>query len=463
MFNEFKPYPHYQAPPGHWIPAPPAHWRVLPGTSVLKPVRERNKDLRETTVLSLSYGKVVVKGEDQLTGLVPESFESYQVLEPGDIVVRPTDLQNDKTSVRVGSVQDRGIITSAYLGFRAVGVDAAFAAAYLAALDSLKVFYGMGSGLRQNLDLKDFKRLPFLVPPSGEQQAIVNYLAHAGERIDRAVVGKQKLIALLAEQKQMVIHQAVTRGIDHSAPLKPSGMPWLPDLPAHWQIVPVRRLLRAISRPVTNHSLPRASMTRARGLVPTDSMNSNVKRGDGHDNVQACESGDFVLNKYRAHLGLFASVATPCIVTRNYSVFRAVTEFDHQYLEALFRDFSYSDAFRINARGVGDGMSPLYTNTLYRIPVCIPPLEEQRKIVALVNKVTNDFNQLAETTAREIALMREFRTRLTTDVVTGQFDVRGIASTLSLLNEAGTASLGAQEAREEFDAGETYWKELHDK
>src|SRR5665811_441598 len=208
-----------------WLGERPLHWRLAPGMSVLRPVKAKNSNLAESTVLSLSYGRIVVKPSDRMHGLVPASFDTYQVLDSGNIVVRPTDLQNDQTSIRVGIVRDHGIITSAYLGFNVIGdVAPDFAYTYLATLDALKVFYGMGSGLRQNLELADFKRLPFLLPPADEQAAIVKYLGHANARIDRAIAAKRKLIALLEEQKQAFVNRAVTRGLDPDVILRDSGV-----------------------------------------------------------------------------------------------------------------------------------------------------------------------------------------------------------------------------------------------
>src|SRR5665647_2015425 len=117
MFRELRPYASDRDPGTAPIAKRPAHWRVVPGLGVLRLVSEKNTGLLENTVLSLSRGRVVVKPSEKLHGLVPASFEGYQRLRPGNIVIRPTDLQNDQTSVRVGLVRDRGIITSAYLGF----------------------------------------------------------------------------------------------------------------------------------------------------------------------------------------------------------------------------------------------------------------------------------------------------------------------------------------------------------
>ena len=176
---------------------------------------------------------------------MPESFETYQIVDPGDIIIRSTDLQNDWTSLRVGIVRDHGIITSAYLCLRTKGeLDPEYAFQLLHAFDLMKVYYGLGSGLRQNLSFADLKRLPLFVPPSEEQSAIVRYLDYVDRRIHRYIRAKQKLIDLLDEQKQAVIHRAVTRGLDPEVQLKPSGVDWLGDVPEHWEIKRLSFLFR---------------------------------------------------------------------------------------------------------------------------------------------------------------------------------------------------------------------------
>ena len=228
-----------------WLGEIPAHWRVQPGFSTFRQKQQKNVGLVESTVLSLSYGRIIVKPVEKLHGLVPASFETYQIVNPGDIIVRPTDLQNDWTSLRVGIARDRGIITSAYLCLQPI---AALSPDYLFYLlhsyDLLKVFYGMGSGLRQNLDFSDLKRMPVVVPPPSEQAAIVRFLEHIDRRVNRFVSAKRRLVALLNEQKQAIIHRAVTRGLDPDVQLKPSGVAWLGDVPEHWAVKKLKWLAR---------------------------------------------------------------------------------------------------------------------------------------------------------------------------------------------------------------------------
>src|SRR5262249_236287 len=148
-------------------------------------------------------GHIVVKPPEKLHGLVPESFETYQIVDPGDIILRTTDLQNDQTSLRVGFSHHRGIITSAYLCLKTRdSLSPEYGYLLLDAYDLLKILYGYGSGLRQNLDFTHIKRMPVPIPPSEDQAAIVRFAQHMNRRILNYIRAKQRLVKLLEEQKQ---------------------------------------------------------------------------------------------------------------------------------------------------------------------------------------------------------------------------------------------------------------------
>ena len=188
MIANLKPYAEYKDSGPPWLGQVPAHWELRPAFGAFVPIGERNIGMREKTVLSLSYGRIVVKPAYKLHGLVPESFETYQIVNPGDIVIRTTDLQNDHASLRVAIVRDRGIITSAYLALHLkAGVNPEFGYQFLNVWDMTKAIYGYGSGLRQGLDFTHFKRMPVALPPPAEQDAVVRFLSWATGRLERTI------------------------------------------------------------------------------------------------------------------------------------------------------------------------------------------------------------------------------------------------------------------------------------
>lgn len=245
MTAGLKPYPEYKDSGLPWLGKIPAHWSLYPAFSVLREKNLRNTGLVVNDVLSLSYGRIITRDVEKNRGLLPMSFDTYQIVSKGNVVLRLTDLQNDQRSLRVGLAKQRGIITSAYLCLEPQNdLHSEYLYYLLHSLDVQKVFYGMGSGLRQSMGFTDLKRLPIVVPSNTEQRAIAAYLNVHDRRIRSYIRAKQRLIAVLNEQKQAIIHQAVTRGLDPNVRLKPSGVEWLGDVPEGWDI---RRLKQSVT------------------------------------------------------------------------------------------------------------------------------------------------------------------------------------------------------------------------
>ncbi|MCR9289038.1 MAG: restriction endonuclease subunit S [Bacteroidetes bacterium] len=194
-----------------WIGEIPEHWEILPGLRFFSENKRNNKGMKESTVLSLSYGNIIIKPKEKLVGLVPESFETYQIVEPGDIIIRCTDLQNDQKSLRTGLAKDNGIITSAYLNLKIKGENTSeFLHAFLHFLDTTKVLYKFGSGLRQNLSFLDFKRMGIPKVPKQEQEEVLKYIEVQSNRIGTSINQFQTQIEKLKEYKATLIDSAVT-------------------------------------------------------------------------------------------------------------------------------------------------------------------------------------------------------------------------------------------------------------
>jgi type I restriction enzyme S subunit len=194
-----------------WIGKIPKHWQILPGFMVYRENKTKNTGMIQDVILSLSYGNIVIKPKEKLVGLVPESFETYQIVKPGDIIIRCMDLQNDKTSLRTGIAVNDGIITSAYLNLNIINNNVSeYVYNFLHSLDTTKVLYKFGTGLRQNLNFSDFKHLQIPKPPKEEQRNIVDYIENITKKIETAISLKQQEIEKLKEYKSSLINSVVT-------------------------------------------------------------------------------------------------------------------------------------------------------------------------------------------------------------------------------------------------------------
>ena len=444
-----RPYPAYRPSGVEWLGEVPEHWGILPGRVCFRQGEQLNVGLEETTVLSLSYGRIVVKPPERLHGLVPSSFETYQIVNPFDIVIRPTDLQNDRNSLRFGLSRHRGIITSAYMCFSTTNeVIPEYGFSLLHSYDLMKVFYGLGSGLRQNLDWTDFKYLPCCIPPLTEQTAIVRFLEHVDRRIRRYIHAKQKLIASLEEQKRAIIHQAVTGRIDVRSgrpypAYKPSGVEWLGDVPEHWQLVRLKDVAhvqtgltlgkdygdtRTISRPylrVANVQAGYLDLSHLKSIdVPLDEANrATLLTGD----VLMTEGGD--IDKLGRGC-VWRDEISKCLHQNHIFAVRCrYGLLNPEFLVGLMGSQYGRAYFQLTAKQTTN-LASTNSNKLRAFPVPLPLLEEQVNILDALSEETNAIDSRMALAGRGVDLMNKYRTRLVADVVTGKLDVREAAARL---------------------------------
>ena len=206
-----KRYESYKPSGISWIGEIPSHWETPFLFQFCNEHFISNKNVHHQNLLSLSYGKIVRKNINKTDGLLPESFDTYQIVKPGNIILRLTDLQNDQRSLRVGLAKEEGIITSAYV---ALEVKDKALPEYLYLIlhtyDIKKVFYSMGGGLRQSLNFDGLRKLNIPIPPLEEQRAIVEYIEQKNKAIDDMIANLRAEIDFLTEYKQRLIADAVT-------------------------------------------------------------------------------------------------------------------------------------------------------------------------------------------------------------------------------------------------------------
>ena len=446
MFDpNLKPYPAYKDSGVEWLGKVPEHWRVLPGRACFREKKQPNTGLKEKTVLSLSYGQIVVKPPEKLHGLVPSSFETYQIVNPLDIVIRPTDLQNDWNSLRFGLSRHQGIITSAYLCFRTINtVTPEYGHLLLHSYDLMKIFYGLGSGLRQNLDWSDFKHLPCSIPPLPEQTAIVRFLDHADRRIQRYIRAKQKLIALLEEQKQAIIHQAVTGQIDVRTgqpypSYKDSGVEWLGEVPTHWELRRVKQVAQVLRGKFTHR--PRNDPSLYDGPYPF------IQTGDVAQAEKAITRYRQTLNKNGLAVSQMFPAGTLVMTIAANIGDVAVLDFEACFPDSVVGFVPQNGVERDYLFYVFRAMKPellreapvntqgnLNVDRIGSRGIAVAPVCEQGLIVRQIEVSTARLNTAASRASRQIELLREYRTRLIADVVTGKLDAREAAAELPEVN-----------------------------
>ncbi len=271
------------------------------------------------------------------------------------------------------------------------------------------------------------------VPPPEEQAAIVRFLDWANARLERTIRAKRRVIALLTEQKQAIIHRAVTRGLDPTVTLKPSSIPWLGDIPAHWKIWRIKYLVKEVDRRSTTGAEPLLSMRMHHGLVLFADHFTRPPQAATLKGFKIVAPGQIVVNRMQAGNGVIFSSSLNGLVSPDYAVLDPIGAVNVEFLGELFRSRKVRAKFRAESKGLGTGSSGfmrLYNDRLGAIHVALPPVDEQAAILAGLDDELSGVNTAISRLHREIDLLREYRTRLVADVVTGKLDVRAAAALL---------------------------------
>jgi type I restriction enzyme S subunit len=422
----------YKDSGAEWIGRLPTRWAIKPAFSVLDEVDAKNERGLVQNVLSLSYGRIVRRDVESNFGLLPQSFNTYQIVQTGDIVLRLLDLQNDHVSLRVGLVPEAGIVTSAYLSVRPKGgLDPHFASYLLHAYDLKKVFYSFGGGCRQSMGFEDLRRLPIPFPSPAEQQRIAAYLYEATEKLDRLVASRQRQMELLREQRAALIQQAVTRGLDPDAPLKDSGLTWLGEIPKHWVLTQIKRETVLISKGSTPSTIGAEFVESGIRFLKAE----NITGGSvsGVPNFFIDQSTHYALR--RSHLqpndllvviagattgkaGVLGAHLTPANANQAVCFVRfrraQMSRFCNEWLSlSPVRDLMMQ-------RAVQSAQPNLAMPDLGAIPVVKMPHTELDQVLTHIGNIKERFAKILSTYERQIELLTEYRAALIQECVTGQ-------------------------------------------
>lgn len=405
-----------------WMPVIPEHWDLISLWVLFRDNDIKNTDLQENNVLSLSYGNIIKRDVESNMGLLPESFDTYQILNAGDIVLRLTDLQNDKKSLRVGLVKEKGIITSAYTGL--VLRNSAFLPDYfyyyLHSLDISKYFYGLGGGVRQTVGYKELKWLKLTVPPKTEQDEIVQYIKARVEKINLFIQKKQRFIELLKEQRQSVIDLTVSQGTTRNTELIDSGEEWIGKIPKHWQL---RKLKFCVS--LNHNEIDENEISEEVFKIALENIDNWTGKFIETGNPQfegkgvPFKDGDVLFNKLRPYLAkaFIAKTSGFCVgellvLTPNGKYFSS---------EFLFQRLMTSEFIDIvNSSTYGAKMPRASWNFIGNLKIPIPPIEEQKQIVTHIKTETATIDTAIAKAEREIELIREYKEAMIAEAVMGK-------------------------------------------
>lgn len=407
-----------------WVGMIPASWNVYPIYVNFEERKNENYKLQEQNLLSLSYGRIIRKNIKENGGLLPTSFDTYNIVEDGDIIIRPTDLQNDKKSLRTGLVQERGIITSAYIALKPKkGVNSEFFHYLLYAYDILKVFYNMGNGVRQGLNYNEFAKLLLVAPLPLEQNEIVSFLDKKCADIDALAADIQAEIDTLELYKKSIITEVVTQGLDKTVPMKDSGISWIGEIPIHWQVDKIKyHMRRCEQRNPGNKQI--LSVYREYGIIPKNSRtdNHNVTSEDT-TKYKYVKPGYFVINKMKAWQGSMGVSKYEGVVSPAYFIYKFGSNvFIPMFVHYLLRT-CYKDEFRRISGGIREGQWDLQPLAFESTKILVPPIAEQEKIISFIDAQCSEIDSIISQKQDQLSILEAYKKSLIYEYVTGKKEV----------------------------------------
>ncbi|GAA6206657.1 restriction endonuclease subunit S [Thalassotalea sp. SU-HH00458] len=407
-----KAYPEYKDSGVEWVGQIPMEWNVVPLHTVCSESKLSNKGMIEENLVSLSYGKIIRKDIQALGGMLPDSFETYQIVNKNNIIFRGMDLQNDKRSLRSAICRERGIITSAYIALIPEEIIPEFLSYIMRSYDHTKVFYNLGSGMRQSLKFEELKRLPLILPPRELQLKIVEFLDDEIYRIDNLISEKENFIKLLSEKRQALISHIVTKGLNPNMEMKYSGVEWIGEIPEHWEAIKLKFLcdLQTGSKN-TEDAIDEGKhdfFVRSQKIKKINSYSADCEAvltaGDG---AGVGKVYHYVNGKFDYHQRVY--------MMNNFK--KVIGKWFYRYLSSMF----YKVAMDGGAKSTVDSLRmPTFMNFM----VCVPPIDEQKKIITYLDKSAKNIESLERETLNSIELLKEHRIALISAAVTGKIDVR---------------------------------------
>ncbi len=411
-----------------WVGEIPQDWKTMPLYCLYSERKNINALGKENNLLSLSYGKVIRKDINTSEGLLPSNYNGYNIVECDDIIIRPTDLQNDKRSLRTGLAKERGIITSAYITLKPKqGVNSRYFHYLLHSYDLSKVFYNMGNGVRQGLNYDEFAKLIILVPSDLEQQRIADFLDRECEKIDELKADIQAQIDTLEQYKRSVITEAVTHGINPDAPMKDSSV-WFGKTPNTWEVIKGKYIFVQRNTRGNKVTLQLLSPTQRYGVIPQkiyeelSGMNA-VKLNDNTNYalLKTINKGDYCIS-LRSFQGGFEYSEYEGVVSPAYQVFYPIVNVDRGYYKYLFKEKGFIEVMNSYTMSLRDGKNIAFDdfgNTF--MPV--PPIEEQKTIAEYLDSKCAEIEQTINDKKVQIETLDEYKKSLIYEYVTGKKEV----------------------------------------
>jgi type I restriction enzyme S subunit len=431
MIEQLAAMPKYEAYKDsgvEWLVEIPKQWAVKKLKYLLNEVNDRSETGQEELLSLSKYKGVVRKSSLEEKAGQASSLVGYKKVADGQLVINKMQAVNGLLAVS----SLNGITSPDYSIYKEKN-NAQLNIYYLNYLLSqpelLAEFKKRVTGVMEGFirlytdDLYDIK---VIMPPYSEQTAIAAFLDRKTTQIDQALVIKEQQIALLKERKQILIQNAVTRGLNPDAPMRDSGVEWIGEIPAHWKTLFNRRLFREKSRAITDKAELPLSLSQVDGVIPSMDMKERSLSPAHRDNFKLCYPGDLIVNRFKGHQGVFFESKYRGIVTFHYGVFVSCLPMKTKYFEHLYHTDMYKAVYAGASNGMTIGLQNLSNQNFYMVKTIYPPLKEQEEIILYIETESAKIDRGISVQQQQIDKLKEYKATLINGAVTGKIRVPGL-------------------------------------
>jgi type I restriction enzyme, S subunit len=445
VIENLKPYPEIKDSGLSWLGEIPAHWDIKRNGSLFQQRNAVGEPDWPILEVSLRTGVRIREFGSSKRKQAMSDKAKYKCAAKGDYVYNMMRMWQGAA----GIAPVDGLVSPAYVVAKPLPhANPAYFASLFRTDDYLAEIDAFSRGIvkdRNRLYWDQFKQISTPCPPTEEQNAIARFLAWATNRLDRAIGAKRRIIALLQEQKQAIIHRAVTRGLDPSVPLKDSEIPWLGEIPEHWEVRRLRRVVKRIDQGVSPLATGFLAEGNSWGVLKSGCVNRGIFRETEHKQLSqsfkinssiVVKPGDVLISRACGSPSLVGSVGR--VGQLHYNLILSDKTFRPTFYESVDIDFMVlamnSSYYRRQVEQAISGAEGMANNlplsSLRDFSLAIPPLNEAKAIACSIEKSLAGTNAVIARNEHEIILLREYRIRLIADVVTGKLDVRQVAARL---------------------------------
>ena len=435
--RRFRPYPEYRESGIEWLDSLPVHWTAIPIRGLARPGYKTFTDgdwiespyIRDDGIRLLQTGNVGTGffKEQGYRYIDEDTFDAFRCTEvlPGDVLI--CRLAAPVGRACIAPDLGKRMITSVDVCILKLqsGFDPRFVV-YALSQDAYLSWLGAicrgGTRDRVSRSMLGAIRLP--VPALVEQRAIAAFLDRETTKIDALVAKKERLIELLQEKRTALVTHAVTKGLDPNVPMKPSGVEWLGEIPAHWEVKPSRSLFRDTDRRSETGDEELLTVSHLTGVTPRSEKNVTMIEALSHEGYKICEEGNLVINTLWGWMGALGIAWQRGIVSPAYNVYQLSKSMVPHFVDYYSRTPANVCDITRHSKGIWKSRLRIYPDDLREVLMVVPPISEQLEIAAYLDRQLREMTSLESKVREGTERLREYRTALISAAVTGEIDVR---------------------------------------